>query len=78
MIEPLWRKILCWGAVVCFFLLPLIAFVVVLSSVVAGGGLTDHEVANFKAFSGYQTTLGALVFGLAGLNTWDKMNGNGK
>jgi hypothetical protein len=73
--DPLWRKILCWGAVISFFLLPLVAFVVVVSSVLVGAGLSDQEVQNFKAFSGYQATLGALVFGLAGLNTWQQRNG---
>jgi hypothetical protein len=75
--EPLWRKVLCWMAVTSFFLLPLCAFVVVVSSVVAGEGLSPREVDNFKAFSSYQATLGGLVLGLAGLNTWDKKIANG-
>jgi hypothetical protein len=73
--EPLWRGVLCWGAVLSFFALPITAFVVVIASVISGGGLSTQEVDNIKAFSGYQATLGALVFGLAGLNTWDRRNG---
>jgi hypothetical protein len=78
MSEPLWRKILCWGAMTSFFLLPFVAFIVVVYSVTLGAGLTDTEVQNFKAFSSYQTTLAALVFGLAGLNSWDKKIANGQ
>jgi hypothetical protein len=75
--EPLWREVLCWGAVICFFLLPLIAFVIVVYGVTVGsaGFLSAQELAFFKEFTPFEATLATLVFGLAGLNTWDKRNG---
>lgn len=74
--EPLWRKILCWGAVICFFLLPLTAFgLVIYDAFVSRQFLRPEDISNLKAFGTYQATLTALLFGLAGLNTWDRHNG---
>lgn len=75
--EPLWRKVLCWGAVACFFVMPGTAFaLVVYDAFTAGTFLRAEDIGNLKAFSTYQATLTALLFGLAGLNTWDRRNGS--
>src|ERR1700757_2993350 len=74
--EPLWRKILCWGAVVCFFLFPGMAFALVIHDALTHGIiLSATDISNLKSFGTYQATLTALLFGLAGLNTWDRRNG---
>jgi hypothetical protein len=75
--EPLWREVLCWGAVICFFLFPLTAFSIVVYSTTIGsvGFLDPKELAFFREFVPFEATLATLVFGLAGLNTWDKRNG---
>jgi hypothetical protein len=75
--EPLWRSFLCWGVVISFFLLPTTAFVVVIFGVCREptGMLTAEEINSLRAFTGYESTLAALLFGLAGLNTWDRHNG---
>jgi hypothetical protein len=72
--EPLWRQVLCWGAVICFFLLPLTAFLIVVYGITVGsvGFLSEEEFKFFKEFTPFEATLATLVFGLAGLNTWDK------
>lgn len=71
--EPLWRQVLCWGAVVSFFVMPSLLFILVFYNAIRREGfLTPEEIHDFQALSPYQATLAALVVGLAGLNTWDK------
>lgn len=66
--EPLWRTVLCWTALVTFFALPFIVFVCqVLEHLPAPSEL--EWLGNV-----YKADV-ALVFGLAGLNSWDKRNG---
>jgi hypothetical protein len=75
--EPRWRTVLCWGAVMCFFSLPLTAFIIVVYGTTIGsvGFLDPKELVFFREFVPFEATLATLVFGLAGLNTWDKRNG---
>jgi hypothetical protein len=71
--DPTWRTALCWGAVITFFVLPLVVFVTLfLSFTVPSWTLIKEELEAFKWVGTYENTLAALVFGLAGLNTWDK------
>jgi hypothetical protein len=73
--EPLWRKTLCWGAVILFLTLPL--RILALRIVSDFPGLRFAESINSaKYLVPYFQSLSALVFGLAGLNTWDRrLNG---
>jgi len=74
--EPKWRRTLCWGAVISFFAMPSLLFLLVFYNAVRREGfLTAEEMEDFRALGSYQATLAALVFGLAGLNTLDKRNG---
>jgi hypothetical protein len=67
--EPLWRTTLCWIAVFTFFALPLVLFIYQVFRIVPDPLHEFGWVGNvYKADA-------ALVFGLAGLNSWDKRNG---
>jgi len=73
---PPWRKFLCWAAVLTFFLFPMTFFVLeMLSFLTPLHNLSEQELANFKWMREYMMMLAGLVFGLAGLNSWDKRNG---
>jgi hypothetical protein len=77
--EPRWRTLLCWGSVILYLTLPVTILIVRL--------LADHfpeyhwadSLSEAKFMIPYFTSLTALVFGLAGLNTFDRKveNGNG-
>ena len=71
--EPLWRQFLCWGAVGLFVLFPLLVFFLRLVSEQLPG--FDFDVEKYRYMIPYFQTLTGLVFGLAGLNSWDKRNG---
>ena len=68
MTEPFWRTVLCWIAVVTFFALPLVVFVLQVFE-----RLPDPKELEWLG-NVYKADV-ALVFGLAGLNSWDKRNG---
>jgi hypothetical protein len=72
MIDPLWRKVLTWGAVGIFLTLPLFLFGFHLWSLGEGERL---KVEEFRYIGIFYTTITTLVFALAGLNSWDKRNG---
>ena len=71
-----WRLILCWGSVITFLVLPL-------SLVVLGfvNPAFAEEVKSYKFLGKFFESITALVFGLAGLRSFDKFiekkNGNG-
>jgi hypothetical protein len=70
--DPLWRKVLCWCAVVTFFSAPLAYFILTYLTweLPALRDLPEH---GFWATLGeWYRILAALVFGLAGLHSWDK------
>jgi len=58
-------------------MLPSTAFVLIVIGILREpkGMLTREEIESLRVFTGYEGTLAALVFGLAGLNTWDRRNG---
>lgn len=77
--EPLWRIVLCWGTVVTFLTLPLVVFVLhIVSDEVTWLHFSQH-VTEYKFMIPFFQTITALVFGLAGLHSWDKrINGKGR
>jgi hypothetical protein len=77
--EPSWRKALCWCAVVSFFSAPLLFFTVEILSIMVPSWhtITKDEISELKWLADWHRMLAALVFGLAGLNSFDKWKGNG-
>jgi hypothetical protein len=55
-------------------MLPLTVFSIAVYSTTIGsvGFLSTEEAKLFQEFTPFEATLATLVFGLAGLNTWDK------
>jgi hypothetical protein len=77
--EPLWRRVLCWGAIGLFFGLPLMVFFLQIVAIQSPWfRLEERDLDEFRYLGIFESTLAALVFGLAGLNSWDKKNGNDK
>jgi hypothetical protein len=72
--EPTWRRVLCWGAVVTFFAMPLIALTFHVIAIQLGWK-ADERVTELKGLLPVYYTVSSLVFGLAGLNTFDRFNG---
>jgi hypothetical protein len=68
MIEPLWRKALCWGTVIIFLVLPLTIF----SARLFGVPNISETVDASKFLLPYFQIITGLIFGLAGLNTFDR------
>lgn len=67
MAEPRWRIILCWGTVVTFLSLPLLVFTIAVKF-----PLLIDQIREFKFLSDFFKAITALVFGLAGLDSFDK------
>ena len=86
--EPLWRLVLNWGTVVTFLILPLVILSIQVYANTHPHWWTwqDHQLTPEQQASRYQylndfmRNLTILVFGLAGLRTWEqiKINGNNK
>jgi hypothetical protein len=78
--DPLWRKVLNWGAVTTFFTAPAIIFVLQIFSEESWAPWIHFakHLVEFKWLGNFYTSVTALVFGLAGLNSWDKRLSNGK
>jgi hypothetical protein len=75
--EPLWRTVLCWGSVITFLSAPLICFILMaISDEVSWLHFSQH-INEYKFMVPFFQSITALVFGLAGLNSWDKIR-NGK
>jgi hypothetical protein len=75
--EPLWRIVLCWGSVVLFLTLPMLILLVRLISDSYPDFHWSESLQQAKFMIPYFQSLTALIFGLAGLNTWDRRNGRG-
>jgi hypothetical protein len=73
--EPLWRKVLTWGAVMVFLALPILVLTIHLTSFSVPNFEMKEHMTEFKYLGVYYTTITTLVFALAGLNSWDKRNG---
>jgi len=60
--EPLWKMVLNWGTVIVFFALPIAAF---------AGWLHPERLEYLRE---YMRNITLLVFGLAGLKTWEQFS----
>ena len=81
--EPSWKLVLCWAAVIFFFLLPIGFFSIHMYALThpgwVSGPLQDKEEYDFDYVKSLQRDITFLVFGLAGLKTWEVIkNGNNK
>jgi hypothetical protein len=78
--DPLWKSALNWGAVITFLALPLFILLMQIYNWTHPGFMaTDPEnIDKLREFlSGYMRDVTFLVFGLAGLRTWEQTR-NGK
>jgi hypothetical protein len=75
--EPLWKTVLCWGAVFAFFTVPITALGIIIFFPV----IREH-LENYKFVGAFFQSVTALVFGLSGLRSLDRYvetkNGNRK
>lgn len=79
--DPMWKTVLNWGAVLAFFLLPITFFIVHLYALThigwLGKPLSGEEKYDFSYVQNLQRDITFLVFGLAGLRSWEVIrNGN--
>jgi len=71
MTEPRWRTVLCWSAVVTFFSMPLVVFVLHIIAIERSWN-AGQRWEEFTGIGAFYQIVAALVFGLAGLHSWDK------
>ncbi len=78
--EPYWKLALNWGAVITFLTLPLLIMVIQLYVLSHPAWIPNPEkyVEHFHHLSEFQRNLTVLVFGLAGLRTWERIKENGQ
>jgi hypothetical protein len=77
--EPTWKLFLNWGVVVTFLSLPLVLMTIQLYIIAHPDVIPDPTKYrdHFKYLIEFQRNLAILVFGLAGLRTWEQIrNGN--
>jgi hypothetical protein len=72
--EPIWRTVLNWTAVITFFVLPAILFV---TQIWVYPNL-EQEKAHLDYLREFMRNVTFLVFGLAGLKTWEVIKANGR
>jgi len=75
--EPLWKTILNWGTVIVFLTLPLVVFTLHVYAKTHPGWILEGREGEFKYVFEFQRNITVLVFGLAGLRTWEGIK-NGK
>jgi hypothetical protein len=77
--EPYWKLALNWGAVITFLTLPLVLMTIQLAILSHPDWIVDPQryEKNFSYLADFQRNLAILVFGLAGLRTWEQIK-NGK
>jgi hypothetical protein len=76
--EPLWKLALNWGSIVIFLTLPLVVLAIHLYALTHPGWVyREKEADEFKYVLEFERNLAILVFGLAGLRSWETMR-NGK
>jgi hypothetical protein len=80
--EPLWKLVLNWGAIITFLTLPTVILSVQLIHWTHPGFFQFPANPRIEYLREFQRNLTILVFGLAGLRTWEQIkngkNGNGK
>jgi hypothetical protein len=78
MTEEPWKRFLNWTAVIMFFAMPLLIMFIQLLALAFPSVLSKElPQSEFKYLYEFQRALAILVFGLAGLRTWEHVH-NGK
>lgn len=88
--DPLWKQVLCWGAVTVFLTLPAVIFAFQLFAMTHPGWISAEEIKkvapnDMKYLQDLQRDVSLIVMGLAGLRAWQSTveykqngkNGNG-
>lgn len=79
--DPLWKTVLNWGAVITFLFLPLLIFSLQLWNWTHPGFFVLADPVrverNLEYLREFMRNITILVFGLAGLRTWENIK-NGK
>jgi hypothetical protein len=77
--DPLWKLVLNWGVVVTFLTLPLVLMTIQLAILSHPNWISDPQryEKSFSYLLDFQRNLAILIFGLAGLHTWEQVK-NGK
>lgn len=70
--EPRWKVLLCWGAVIAYLTVPMITYALIVISIETPSFHINEHLKDFAGLGQWFQALTALIFGLAGLNTWDK------
>lgn len=73
--EPQWRRILNWGCVIAFFAFPVIFFILQILAAEMPGFHFEEQTKYYTWTRDYFRLIALLVFGMAGLNSWDRHNG---
>jgi hypothetical protein len=68
--EPRWKVCLCWGAVLCFFTVPIVGIGLLIMAD-QFPSIRNH-INEFKFIGPFFQSVTALVFGLAGLRSVDR------
>lgn len=76
--EPTWKTVLNWSVIVMFITMPVVVMIIQLYALSHPSWLSaELPQQEFKYLYEYQRALAVLVFGLAGLRTWE-ITHNGK
>lgn len=76
--EPLWKQTLNWGVIIAFLTLPLFMLLIHMYALTHQGWLYREKAEDeFHYIVEFERNLAILVFGLAGLRTWEVVK-NGK
>jgi hypothetical protein len=78
--DPTWKLVLNWGAVITFLSLPLVLFAIQFWNWTHPGFITllDPKHPRTEFLAEFHRNVTILVFGLAGLRTWEQVKNNGK
>jgi hypothetical protein len=82
--DPLWKTVLHWGAVITFLTFPLVILSIQIYANTHPGWWTwndeltpEQQHQRYQYLSEFMRNVTILVFGLAGLRTWETIkNGN--
>jgi ABC-type glycerol-3-phosphate transport system permease component len=69
----LWRQVLCWGTVITFLTAPFLIFILhIISDEFPESFHFSAHLQEYRFLDKFYQIISALVFGLAGLNTFDR------
>lgn len=72
--EPVWKTVLNWGTVLIFLAFPIVLFITQLWVYPT----LDQEKVHLDYLREFMRNITILIFGLAGLRTWETIRENGR